>query len=284
MTAGLRQAEHAQHAAQAGKVAETFVGANGAEAVRILHQAGRHAEARLAGELFDRIFAGHLRRNLPAGVSSLQDLGQLRSFAGSATALALLDVPFALLMLLVLLAVHPLLALTSLLAALLIALTAWWTDRATRTPLALAQRELARSQQAVQGTMRHAGVVHAMGMAPALVQRWRQPHQIYLSHQAEASLSAGSGLAISKMIQTLQSSLLLGIGCWLSGGDAGGHRFAIDVGDHRRHRAEQGLRRPEKRPPLLGCGDRAAEQGDRQGRRRFTPASRVPRCSLGLLE
>ncbi len=182
----------------------------------ILYQAGRHAEARLAGELFDRIFAGHLRRNLPAGVSSLQDLGQLRSFAGSATALALLDVPFALLMLLVLLAVHPLLALTSLLAALLIALTAWWTDRATRTPLALAQRELARSQQAVQGTMRHAGVVHAMGMAPALVQRWQQPHQVYLQHQAEASLSAGRGLALSKMIQTLQSSLLLGLGCWLT--------------------------------------------------------------------
>ena len=39
---------------------------------------------------------------------------------------------------------------------------------------------------------------------------------LFRSHQAQASLSAGSGLAISKMIQTLQSSLLLGIGCWLT--------------------------------------------------------------------
>ena len=182
----------------------------------ILYQAGRHAESRLSQALFDRIFAGHLRRNLPVGSSSLQDLGQLRSFAGSATALAVLDVPFALLMLLVLLAVHPLLAVSSLLAAVLIALTAWLTDRATRVPLALAQQQLARSQQAVQSTLRSAASVHAMGMAAGLVQRWQEPHQTYLRHQAQASLSAGRGLAVSKMIQTLQSSLLLGLGCWLT--------------------------------------------------------------------
>lgn len=182
----------------------------------ILYQAGRHAEVRLAEKLFDRIFAAHLRGQLPQGMSSLQDLGQLRSFSGSATALAVLDVPFALLVLLVLLAVHPLLALMSLLAAVLIALTAWLTDRASRQPLAQANTDLGRAQQTVLGTLRGAGVVQAMGMAPALEQRWQQHHQAYLQQQAQASLSAGRGLAISKLIQTLQSSLLLGVGCWLT--------------------------------------------------------------------
>ena len=182
----------------------------------ILYQAGRHVEAELSRQLFDRIFAAHLRRQLPPGMSSLQDLGSLRSFSGSATAVALLDVPFALLVLLVLLAIHPLLAVLSLMAAALIALTAWLTDRATRAPLAQASTEQARAQQTLGGTLRAAGLVHAMGMAPALEQRWQTHHQAYLGQQASASLNAGRGVALSKLIQTLQSSLLLGLGCWLT--------------------------------------------------------------------
>jgi hypothetical protein len=73
-----------------------------------------------------------------------------------------------------------------------------------------------------------------------------------------------------------------GLGVGRRFGGAGGHCFGIDVGDHRRRRTEQNLGGPEKRPPLLGRRDRAAEQGDRQGHRRLTPASRVPRCSSGL--
>jgi ATP-binding cassette subfamily C exporter for protease/lipase len=182
----------------------------------ILYQAGRHVETELSRQLFDRIFAAHLRRQLPPGMSSLQDLGSLRSFAGSATALAILDVPFALLVLLVLLAIHPLFAVVSLLAATFIALTAWLTDRATRAPLAQASADQARAQNTLGGTLRAAAVAHAMGMEPALEQRWQKHHQAYLGQQASASLSAGRGLAVSKMIQTLQSSLLLGLGCWLT--------------------------------------------------------------------
>ena len=182
----------------------------------ILYQAGRQAEAQLAPQLFDRIFAAQLRRQVPPGMSSLQDLGALRSFSGSATALALLDVPFALLVLLVLLAVHPLLALTSLLAALLIALIAWLTDRATRAPLTRANTHLGRAQQVAVGTLRQAPVVQALGMGGALENRWQEHHRAYLHEQADASLSAGRGLAASKFIQTLQSSLLLGLGCWLT--------------------------------------------------------------------
>jgi len=123
---------------------------------------------------------------------------------------------YALLVLLVLLAVHPLLAVTSLLAAASIALIAWLTDRATRAPLAQANIDLARAQQAVGATLRSASLVQALGMAPALEKRWQEHHQAYLGQQAGASLSAGRGQALSKFVQTLQSSLLLGLGCWLT--------------------------------------------------------------------
>jgi ATP-binding cassette subfamily C exporter for protease/lipase len=55
-----------------------------------------------------------------------------------------------------------------------------------------------------------------MGMGHAMAQRWQTHHQAYLQMQADASVHAGRGVAFSKCVQTLQSSLLLGLGCWLT--------------------------------------------------------------------
>jgi len=115
-----------------------------------------------------------------------------------------------------LLAIHPLLAATTLLAAVLIAASAVLTDRSSRLPLAQAHTHLHQAQQAAGSGLRSALVVQAMGMGHAMAQRWQTHHQAYLQMQADASVHAGRGVAFSKCVQTLQSSLLLGLGCWLT--------------------------------------------------------------------
>ena len=182
----------------------------------MLFDMGRQAEAEWAPTLHDRYFAAQWARTPTADLASLQDLASLRSFAGSSTMVAILDTPFALLVLLVLLAIHPLLAATTLLAAVLIAAFAVLTDRSSRLPLAQAHTHLHQAQQAAGSGLRSALVVQAMGMGHAMAQRWQTHHQAYLQMQADASVHAGRGVAFSKCVQTLQSSLLLGLGCWLT--------------------------------------------------------------------
>ena len=177
---------------------------------------GRQAEAEWAPTLHDRYFAAQWARTPTTDLASLQDLASLRSFAGSSTMVAMLDTPFALLVLFVLLAIHPLLAATTLLAAVLIAASAVLTDRSSRLPLAQAHTHLHQAQQAAGSGLRSALVVQAMGMGHAMAQRWQTHHQAYLKMQADASVHAGRGVAFSKCVQTLQSSLLLGLGCWLT--------------------------------------------------------------------
>jgi len=177
---------------------------------------GRQAEAEWAPTLHDRYFAAQWARTPSADLASLQDLASLRSFAGSSTMVAILDTPFALMVLFVLLAIHPLLAATTLLAAVLIAASAVLTDRNSRLPLAQAHTHLYQAQQAAGSGLRSALVVQAMGMGHAMAQRWQTHHQAYLQMQADASVHAGRGVAFSKCVQTLQSSLLLGLGCWLT--------------------------------------------------------------------
>ncbi len=177
---------------------------------------GRQAEADWAPTLHDRYFAAQWARTPSADLASLQDLASLRSFAGSSTMVAMLDTPFALLVLFVLLAIHPWLAATTLLAAVLIAASAVLTDRSSRLPLAQAHTHLHQAQQAAGSGLRSALVVQAMGMGHAMAQRWQTHHQAYLQMQADASVHAGRGVAFSKCVQTLQSSLLLGLGCWLT--------------------------------------------------------------------
>ena len=182
----------------------------------MLFDMGRQAEADWAPTLHDRYFAAQLARTPTSDVASLQDLASLRSFAGSSTMVAILDTPFALLVLFVLLAIHPWLAATTLLAAVLIAASAVLTDRSNRLPLAQANVHLYQAQQSANSGLRSAVVVQAMGMGHAMAQRWQTHHQAYLQMQADASVHAGRGVAFSKCVQTLQSSLLLGLGCWLT--------------------------------------------------------------------
>jgi ATP-binding cassette subfamily C exporter for protease/lipase len=182
----------------------------------MLYGMGRQAEADWAPTLYERYFAAQLARTPLADLASLQDLASLRTFAGSSTMVAILDTPFALMVLFVLLAIHPWLAATTLLAAVLIAASAVLTDRSSRLPLAQANTHLHQAQQAAGSGLRSAVVVQAMGMGHAMAQRWQTHHQAYLDMQATASVHAGRGVAFSKCVQTLQSSLLLGLGCWLT--------------------------------------------------------------------
>jgi len=67
-----------------------------------------------------------------------------------------------------------------------------------------------------------------MGMLGNLRQRWLKRQREFLASQADASDTAGANAAFSKLVQSLLSSSLLGIGCWLTlEGNLGGSGMIV---------------------------------------------------------
>jgi ATP-binding cassette subfamily C exporter for protease/lipase len=71
------------------------------------------------------------------------------------------------------------------------------------------------AQQYADGSLRNAEVIESMGMLRDIHRRWVEKQREFLGLQALASERAGGYQALTKFIQTLMGSLLLGLGAWL---------------------------------------------------------------------
>ena len=183
---------------------------------RWARRAAAQAQARLAPQVFEAAFQSRLAPVAAGGQAAFADLATLRSFVVSPALLALLDAPFALVVMLILFVLHPWLGLASVLVALVLALQGWVTDRGTRVPLQEAGRLAQKAQHFAGQLLAQMPSIQAMGMRPAVYAQWSRRNQAFLDAQMQASDSAGQGSAVSRLLQVLQGSFLLGLGCWLT--------------------------------------------------------------------
>ena len=179
-------------------------------------RAAAQAQALLAPRVFDAAFQSRLAPGPNTPAAPFADLATLRSFVVSPGFLAVLDAPFAAVVMLILFVMHPWLGLASVLVALLLALQGWVTDRGTRVPLQEAGRLAQTAQQFAGRLLSQVPSIQAMGMRQVLYAQWERRNQAFLDAQMRASDSAGQGSAVSRLLQVLQGSFLLGLGCWLS--------------------------------------------------------------------
>jgi len=180
-----------------------------------LREAGSAFDAQLASRVFEATQSAHLKKGLNLGVQPLADLRTLRdTFHGSALAAAL-ESPVALVALVVLFLIQPVLGWVALALALVQALISWLNERSTAEPLARANQADAQARTYVDGTLRHAEVVAALGMARDMQGRWLRLHRESMALQARASDNAGLYQALGRGLQTTLSSALLGLGAWL---------------------------------------------------------------------
>ena len=182
----------------------------------MLQRTVAHLDANIAPALFGKLFDAHLLRQGGIHATANQDWALLRSFFASPAMVAALDLPYALAVILILLSINPWLGLASICVALLLALVGWLTDRGIRGHLAEASRTAAMAQNFASSTFRQSEVISAMGMQADIYAMWKVKQDAFLLAQARSSDHAGSGAAASKFLQTLQASLILGLGCWLT--------------------------------------------------------------------
>ena len=182
---------------------------------RVLHQAADAIDRRVRPLLFNGAFEANLRK-MPGGTTQVfTDLRTLREFIGTPAITSVMDIPSALICLVLLFMLSPWLGVLALVGALLQVGLAVLTERRTMPLLTEAQQASMQAQSYAGHTLRNSQVIESMGMLGQIHRRWMRLQRTFLAKQAEASDYGGLNATAAKLIQMMQSSLLLGGACWL---------------------------------------------------------------------
>lgn len=181
----------------------------------VMRAASLELDAKLSQRIFHAIFEANLKR-LPGGTQQpLQDFKQIREFFYSPALLALMEAPVSIVFLVLLFLISPVLGWTSIVFSVVLTFVGWLNERSTKPVLSMANRTAIAAQQYADGSLRNAQVIESMGMLKNIHARWMLKQREFLNLQAQASESAGGYQAVSKFLQQVLSSALLGLGCWL---------------------------------------------------------------------
>ena len=183
---------------------------------KIMYQASEQFDVSLRKRLFNSSFDANLKNPNSGTMQVFNDLRTLRDFMASPATTAIMDAPASLLYLLIVFFISPWLGVLALIGAVVQVAIGVQTERKTLPALTEANKAAIGAQNYASGVLRNAQVVNAMGMTGAIHQRWMKRQRLFLAKQAEASDTAGMNSASAKLIQMLQSSLILGLSCWLT--------------------------------------------------------------------
>ena len=181
----------------------------------ILVRLGNAMDAQLSPRVFRAAFERNLRSRAGAAGIAINDLTTVRQFVTGNGLFAFLDAPWAPIYIAVVWMFHPVLGMVALGGVVTLMLLALATEVATRKPLSEANVAANRGSTYASNTLNNAEVIEAMGMLPALMQRWRVFQDRMLSLQSTASDRAGQLSALTKFVRMILQSAALGVGAML---------------------------------------------------------------------
>ncbi|MBU3709287.1 MAG: type I secretion system permease/ATPase [Burkholderiaceae bacterium] len=183
---------------------------------KLMYQASEQFDVSLRKRLFNASFDANLKNPNSGTLQVFNDLRTLRDFIASPAVTAIMDAPASILYLFIIFFISPWLGIIALIGAVVQVALGVQTERKTLPALTEANKAAISAQNYASGVLRNAQVVNAMGMTGHIHQRWMKRQRLFLAKQAEASDTAGINSASAKLIQMLQSSLILGLSCWLT--------------------------------------------------------------------
>jgi ABC-type protease/lipase transport system fused ATPase/permease subunit len=183
---------------------------------RILVRIGRRVEERLRDRVFDSMAEHALRRTQGIGGQPVNDLATIRQFLSGQGPFAFLDMPWVPIYLLVIFLMHWVLGVASVIAAIVIFTLAFWSERATRGPLAEANMAMVKSSIMTDESRRNSEALHSLGMRGAIRKKWADMQQLALDHQTIANDVGGSLSAASRVLRLMVQSGILALGAYLA--------------------------------------------------------------------
>jgi len=184
---------------------------------QVMTAIGTWIDERLGPSLYAGGVAGHAPVALgPAATQPLRDLGQLRNFLVGPHLSSFFDAPWAPVLLLLLFFLHTLIGAIALVGAIVLLglafLNEYWTKVANERAAALTAESIYDSDVAV----RNADAIRAMGMMPALAERWNARNALAIGYVRHAALRGNVITSLSRTTRQVLQAAVLGVGAWLT--------------------------------------------------------------------
>ena len=182
---------------------------------RVLGRVGTQLDEKFDAPVFDAAYRRAAEGHVEAPAQAFTDLSRLREFVAGKGLVALLDVPWMPLFLLVIYLLHPVLGTFALAAALALVALAWYNQRSAGPLMQQAGQLSAATQNEALAQLRNIEVIAALGMQGSLRDRWLKRQQGLLAvSERLGDRSAGIGSLSRYTRLTLQSGIL-GLGAYL---------------------------------------------------------------------
>jgi len=170
--------------------------------------------------LNERLYRVLFKQALVSGGKSstqpLSDLLALRQFLTGQGLFAFFDAPWLPIYVVLLFLFNPAFGYVAIVSVVVLIFLATWNERATHDDLEQANQLSVESSNATSRNLRNAEVVHALGMLPSLMARWKEKQKKLIILQALSSEKGGLISALSKTYRVTIQSLILGLGAWLA--------------------------------------------------------------------
>ncbi len=176
---------------------------------RVFAILGERMAIRLGAPILSAAVATALRNHAGTAGQAVRDLQDLRQFITSGPVGLPVDLLIAPLFLVVLLLLHPAYGMVGLCAAIYLGAIGVLVELLARRPAALSTEAGMHSQIEVSAAVRHAEIIEAMGMLPALARRWRDAQRRTLAVVGRGQRIARAAGALAKASRmALQVSML----------------------------------------------------------------------------
>ena len=183
---------------------------------RVLVRAGLRFDDMIAKALFSRVVSNTLTKPQARSEFALTDIDKLREFFTGTGLIALCDVPWMPIMLVVCFLFHPLIGWIALTGSAVIFALAIANELLTKSTLVEAAGHSQSAQHFANSTLQNVEVIRALGMESSLRGRWQTMHRSMLEKQASASDKAGVLLSTSRFVRMCLQTLVLGAGAYLA--------------------------------------------------------------------
>ena len=172
----------------------------------------------LSGQLAPVLLASSVRARLlgdESGAQPLRDLAAIQAFVGGSGLTFLFDVPMTPLFVALVWLLHPQIGVLAIGAAMLLFALSLLNDLATRKRLLEGNVAQIRANLQAEATIRNAEVVRAMGMLPAMVDRWQGVNRRSLEAARQAAERSGIIVGMTKSLRFIVQVAVLGFGALL---------------------------------------------------------------------
>jgi PrtD family type I secretion system ABC transporter len=183
--------------------------------LRLQHVTGNIIDERLSPPVIQTIVEATALAPHSVRSDAIRDVGLLRNLFSANGVTALFDAPWVVVYVGVIWLFHPVLGIGAAVCAALMLVLAWLNDKFTRGTLDTLQTEGQRASRHVEGSLRNAEVLQAMGMTQRLLGHWREQQDRLLEMQTRATRTSVAFVAITKFVRQAIQVAMMSLGAYL---------------------------------------------------------------------